>query len=170
VVGEDLKLSYADLNARVNRLAQHIVARNVRPEQVVAVALPRSVELVVALLAVLEAGAAYLPVDLDYPTERIRFIFDDAAPVAVVTTTAVLAMLPESDAVLRILVDINEIAGETARYPCTDLTEFEQVRLPVPRVLPISYIPRGQQDGPRGLWSRIRAWSTGCCGCSTSTV
>ncbi|MFF1651738.1 amino acid adenylation domain-containing protein, partial [Streptomyces sp. NPDC058240] len=83
VVGEGLVLSYAEVEERANRLARWLMGRGVGPEGVVALVLPRSVEIVVAQLAVLKAGAAYLPVDPDYPAERIAFMLEDASPVLV---------------------------------------------------------------------------------------
>ncbi|SDY35488.1 non-ribosomal peptide synthase domain TIGR01720/amino acid adenylation domain-containing protein [Lysobacter sp. yr284] len=85
VVGEDAQLSYAELNARANRLARRLIAHGAGPESIVAIALPRSAELVVALLAVLKAGAAYLPLDTDYPADRLAFMLDDARPVQLIT-------------------------------------------------------------------------------------
>ncbi|MFQ6310383.1 AMP-binding protein, partial [Lysobacter capsici] len=85
VVYEDERLSYAELNKRANRLARYLVAHGGGPESIVAIALPRSAELVVALLAVLKAGAAYLPLDTDYPAERLAFMLDDAQPVRLIT-------------------------------------------------------------------------------------
>ncbi|MEO3752517.1 amino acid adenylation domain-containing protein [Streptomyces sp. B6B3] len=82
VVFEGEELSYAELNAWANRLAHRLIANGTRPGDVVAVSLPRSLELVVALLAVLRAGAAYLPVDTGYPPERIAYLLADARPVA----------------------------------------------------------------------------------------
>lgn len=79
----EVDLTYAELNAWANRLAHALIERGAGPEQVVAVALPRSVELAVALLAVLKSGAAYLPVDAHYPAERIRALIEDAGPVCV---------------------------------------------------------------------------------------
>ncbi|MCS7477848.1 amino acid adenylation domain-containing protein [Umezawaea endophytica] len=72
-------LTYAELNAEANRLARELVAHGVGPERLVALAMPRSVELVVAILAVLKAGGAYVPVDPEYPEERRRYMLDDAS-------------------------------------------------------------------------------------------
>jgi amino acid adenylation domain-containing protein/thioester reductase-like protein len=78
-------LSYAELNARANQLAHALIAHGAGPERIVAVMMPRSLWLPVVLLAVLKAGAAYLPIDPSHPAERIRFILADARPVFLVT-------------------------------------------------------------------------------------
>ncbi|WP_215541534.1 non-ribosomal peptide synthetase [Amycolatopsis sp. CA-230715] len=88
VVFEGTALTYAELDSWANRLAHRLADRGVRPGDIVAVSLPRSLELVVALLAVLRAGAAYLPVDPDYPAERVEFMLADAAPSAVLADPA----------------------------------------------------------------------------------
>ncbi|MBK1784236.1 non-ribosomal peptide synthetase [Prauserella cavernicola] len=85
VVFEDVRLSYSELDARADELARRLVARGAGPESLVAVAVPRSAELMVALLGVLKSGAAYLPVDLDYPAERIAFVLADSGARLVVT-------------------------------------------------------------------------------------
>ncbi|WP_446048049.1 condensation domain-containing protein, partial [Streptomyces olivaceus] len=72
------ELTYAELNARANRLARLLIESGAGPGRLVAVRLPRSQELVVVLLAVLKSGAAYVPVDPEYPAERIAYIFEDA--------------------------------------------------------------------------------------------
>src|ERR1700758_2898024 len=88
-------VSYAELNARANRLARFLVSRGARPEGLVAVAMPRSAEMVVALLAVLKAGAGYVPVDLAYPPDRISYMLAEARPVAVLTTMVAGRDLPD---------------------------------------------------------------------------
>ncbi|AHH97300.1 non-ribosomal peptide synthetase [Kutzneria albida] len=83
VLSDEVELTFAELDARANALARELIAKGVGPEQVVALLLPRSVEIVVAQLAVLKAGAAYLPVDPAYPAERIAFMVEDAKPALV---------------------------------------------------------------------------------------
>ncbi|MFB9569689.1 amino acid adenylation domain-containing protein, partial [Saccharopolyspora hordei] len=88
LVFEDARLTYGELNARANRLARVLVEHGVGPEHVVALALPRSADLVVGLLAVLKAGGAYLPVDPGYPADRIAFMLADASPTLLLTDVA----------------------------------------------------------------------------------
>ena len=88
VVFEDMELSYGELNGRANRLARLLIARGVGPESLVAVVMERSADLVVALLAVVKAGGAYLPVDPGYPADRISYLLTDAAPVLALTDQA----------------------------------------------------------------------------------
>ncbi|MGQ4620053.1 amino acid adenylation domain-containing protein, partial [Nocardia sp. R7R-8] len=83
--GERVELSYAELAARVNRLARYLISVGVGPETLVALAFRRSVDLVVAMYAVAEAGGAYLPVDPDQAAERTDYILSVAAPVCVLT-------------------------------------------------------------------------------------
>ncbi|WP_143076563.1 condensation domain-containing protein, partial [Streptomyces sp. MUSC 14] len=85
VVSGRTSLSYAELEARAGRLAAVLRARGVGPDVLVAVALPRSADLAVALLGVLKAGGAYLPVDPDYPAARVGLLLDTAGPELVLT-------------------------------------------------------------------------------------
>ncbi|MFJ9737029.1 amino acid adenylation domain-containing protein [Streptomyces sp. NPDC101166] len=101
----DERLTYAALDARAEALAAGLRARGARPEEIVAVALHRSTELVVALLAVLKSGAAYLPVDPSLPAERIAFMLSDAAPVLLLTTSDVADGLPSEASAPRLLLD-----------------------------------------------------------------
>ncbi|MGC5345431.1 amino acid adenylation domain-containing protein, partial [Streptomyces sp. DT171] len=87
-------LTYGQLNSRANALAHHLIDRGVGPEDLVALAVPRSAGMIVAMLAVLKAGAAYLPVDPEYPASRITYMLDDARPVLLLTTTATRGQLP----------------------------------------------------------------------------
>ncbi|MDL2411029.1 AMP-binding protein, partial [Rhizobium calliandrae] len=73
-------LSYGELNAQANRLAHHLIALGVKPDQPVAICLQRSPAMVVAVLAILKAGGAYLPLDPAYPSQRLIQVLEDAAP------------------------------------------------------------------------------------------
>ncbi|WP_413767046.1 non-ribosomal peptide synthase/polyketide synthase [Rhodococcus pyridinivorans] len=106
----DEQLSYRELGARVHRLARHLIDVGAGPEDLVAVAMPRSLDLIVALLAVLEAGAGYLPIDPNSPADRIEFLVSDATPVAVVTTSDVEVAFPVSVPVVEIdRLDLSEV-------------------------------------------------------------
>ncbi|ALG07358.1 non-ribosomal peptide synthetase [Kibdelosporangium phytohabitans] len=83
LVFQDEALSFAELNARANRLAHWLIAQGAGPEQVVALALPRSADMIVAILAVFKAGAVYLPLDPDLPGDRKEFIRQDVNPLLV---------------------------------------------------------------------------------------
>lgn len=112
LVFEQDQLSYAELDARANRLARLLAARGAGPERIVAIALPRSVELVVGLLAILKTGAAYLPIDPDYPLDRIAFMLGDARPVTVVTNRDFAWVVPDDAG--RLVLDSAEIEAELA--------------------------------------------------------
>ncbi|MEU6482644.1 condensation domain-containing protein [Streptomyces sp. NPDC046887] len=88
VVFEDQEVTYAQLDARADELADSLRAFGIGPEGLVALALPRSVEMLASLLAVLKTGAAYLPIDPDYPADRIAHMLTDAAPALVMATEA----------------------------------------------------------------------------------
>ncbi|MGI5192705.1 amino acid adenylation domain-containing protein [Streptomyces sp. CA-288835] len=93
----DEELTYAELDARASRLARYLIERGAGPEQVVALAAGRSVLLVVALLAVVRTGAAYLPVDTDYPADRIAYMLDDARPALLLTDSTAVSQLPAGE-------------------------------------------------------------------------
>ncbi|GDY48198.1 hypothetical protein SANT12839_090800 [Streptomyces antimycoticus] len=114
VVAGGVSLSYGELDARADRLARLLADRGVRPEAFVAVALPRSVDLLVALLAVWKAGAAYLPLDTEYPADRLAYMLQDAIPELVLTTGELVPMLPDVD-IPRVLLDAPETAEALSR-------------------------------------------------------
>ena len=93
-VYEDRELSYAALDAHANRLAHHLRAQGVGAETVVGLLVDRSLEMVIGLLGILKAGAAYLPLDPSYPSERLSFMLSDAGCAVLVTQQALLERLP----------------------------------------------------------------------------
>ncbi|MFD3514820.1 amino acid adenylation domain-containing protein [Streptomyces sp. NPDC058657] len=112
VTSGDLTIGYGELDARADRLARILVRRGAGRGTYVAVALPRSAELIVALLAVLKSGAAYVPVDPDLPAGRIAYILADARPALVVTTASAASGLPAEGPPL-VLVD--EVLADDVR-------------------------------------------------------
>jgi amino acid adenylation domain-containing protein len=89
------RMSYPELDERANRLARVLLDHGAAPEVYVALALPRSVDLVVALLAVAKTGAAYVPVDPDHPAGRIAAMLAEARPALVLTTSALAGVVPD---------------------------------------------------------------------------
>ncbi|MER7187351.1 amino acid adenylation domain-containing protein, partial [Streptomyces hyaluromycini] len=118
LVHADVCLTYAELDARAARLAHALAARGAGPEQVVALAVPRSADMIVAEVAVLKTGAAYLPVDTDYPADRIAYMLDDARPVCLVTTADMVPDLPPGTDPL--VLDAPETVAELAAHPAHD--------------------------------------------------
>ncbi|MFE0250280.1 amino acid adenylation domain-containing protein [Streptomyces sp. NPDC059010] len=113
--GDDRSLSYGELWAASGRVASYLVGRaGVRRGDRVAVVMERSVDLVVALLGVWRAGAAYVPVDAGSPAERVSLVLGDCAPAAVVCAEATRALVPEGAGVRVVVVDEPGVVGELA--------------------------------------------------------
>ncbi|UNT00820.1 amino acid adenylation domain-containing protein [Streptomyces tubbatahanensis] len=109
-------LTYADLDRRAARLARLLTDRGVGPETFVGIALERSESWVVALLAVLKAGGAFMPLDPGYPDERIRFMLQDSAPELVITSEGLCERLGSTDAPL-LIMDAPETADALTTGP-----------------------------------------------------
>ncbi|MEW1583183.1 amino acid adenylation domain-containing protein [Streptomyces microflavus] len=120
-------LDYLELDRRANRLARLLVARGIGPEDRVALLLPRSIEFVVALLAVVKAGAAYVPVDPAYPAARIDHMLQDAAPACVLATSATdsAARAAGRDA---LLLDSQEVLDELSGLADTAPADADRTR------------------------------------------
>ncbi|MEU2912238.1 amino acid adenylation domain-containing protein [Streptomyces massasporeus] len=124
VTGDGQQLSYAGLNASANRLARELVAHGVGPETVVALVMPRSPELVTAVLAVLKAGAAYLPVDPELPPARREFLLSDAVPHLVLTHTRLAGDLPTR--LPQLLLDAPDTRARVAARAPGDLSTADR--------------------------------------------
>jgi len=99
------ELTYAELNARANRLARRLLSHGVGPERIVGVLLPRSDLLVTAIIAILKTGGTYMPLDPDLPADRIATMIDDAGPTVILAKADLTDGLPEQIAVPRLLLD-----------------------------------------------------------------
>ncbi|MFJ6432026.1 amino acid adenylation domain-containing protein [Streptomyces sp. NPDC091416] len=145
---EGVSLSYGELNAAANRLARVLVDRGVGPESLVAVALPRSAEMIVALLGVLKAGAAYVPVDPSYPADRIAYLLDDANPALVIATTQVSDDLNGEG---WLLLDAPGTIADLAGRPDGDLTQDERVSPLLPQHPAYVIYTSGSTGRPKGV-------------------
>jgi amino acid adenylation domain-containing protein len=117
VVFRGEQLSYAELNAAANRLARHLRAAGVGRDIPVGLALERSPRLIVAVLAVLKAGGAYMPLDPTYPAERLRMMIEDSRPTLVATERDAGAFLPDTTPIVR----LDEDAPRIDAYDADDL-------------------------------------------------
>ncbi|HEY9331242.1 MAG TPA: amino acid adenylation domain-containing protein [Streptomyces sp.] len=127
VIDGERRISYAELNAAANRMARDLLARRIGPEDRVAVALPRSHELITAVWAVFKAGAVYVPVDPAYPADRIAYMLDDSAPDVVVTDEAVAAAMPDGPPQRSLLIiDDPVVARRLASRPDGDIGTHER--------------------------------------------
>ncbi|MFI6172357.1 non-ribosomal peptide synthase/polyketide synthase [Nocardia sp. NPDC051052] len=137
----DTEVTYRQLDVRSNGVARELISRDVGPDDVVAVALPRSAELIVALLGVLKAGGAYLPIDPGYPSDRVAFVLTDAAPVVVVTDSATAKVLPDT-AIAHLCIDTTDIG---------DVVALDRVRVVRPQNLAYVIYTSGSTGVPKGV-------------------
>ncbi|WP_431041735.1 amino acid adenylation domain-containing protein [Streptomyces sp. P1-3] len=146
VVADGTDVSYAELDGRANQLAHHLIAQGVGPESLVAVVLDRGVELMVALLGILKAGAAYLPVDPAYPAERIAHMLDDSRPVVVLGTTGTVEAVPATAPVT--LLDAPETAAALAQASTQGVAKWREDALEHPAYV---IYTSGSTGRPKGV-------------------
>ncbi|SCF50069.1 amino acid adenylation domain-containing protein, partial [Micromonospora matsumotoense] len=136
---EGVAMSYADLNARANRLARLLVTRGVGPESVVGLCLPRGLDMVAAIIAVWRAGGAYLPIDPEYPAERIAYLVSDARPQVVLTTSSCANVLPP------------EVAPVVVDAPMPDHADVGLPAAPAPAQAAYVIYTSGSTGRPKGV-------------------
>jgi amino acid adenylation domain-containing protein len=117
LVSGDYQLSFSQLNERANQLAHRLIASGAAPDSLVAICCDRSAQMAVAVLAVIKAGAAYLPLDPAYPAARLQFMLDDARPRLLLTQEPLLASLP---AALPQLICLDSEASAINAYPTSN--------------------------------------------------
>ncbi|MFF7231772.1 amino acid adenylation domain-containing protein [Streptomyces sioyaensis] len=117
-------LTYSELNARANQLARLLIQQGAGPEKHVAVIVPRSVDLIVSMLAVFKSGAAYLPIDPAYPEDRVAYILADACPSLVLTLDSLAPGLVGHDS---LVLDRPGTAAALAACAGTDLTDSDRL-------------------------------------------
>ncbi|MFC4377361.1 amino acid adenylation domain-containing protein [Nocardia halotolerans] len=137
-------LTFGELLGCASALARALIAHGAGPETLVAVAVPRSAELPVALLAVLLSGAGYLPIDSGYPAQRLEYVIDDAKPTVLLTTTAESSRIPRTELPV-VLLD------EQSAHPSTPLRPAER-RAPLrPDHLAYVIYTSGSTGQPKGV-------------------
>ncbi|MDX2391908.1 amino acid adenylation domain-containing protein [Streptomyces sp. DK15] len=149
VVLGDVELTYAELDARANRLARHLGRLGVEPDDVVGLCMDRSPELVVGLLAILKAGAAYLPLDPEAPRARLTQITADARAQVCLTLGHQAANAPEVAHLVRVDEDREAFATLSADRPDVAVT---------PRNLVSVYYTSGSTGAPKGVASTHEGW------------
>ncbi|MDG9720866.1 non-ribosomal peptide synthetase [Streptomyces sp. DH24] len=150
VAGDRRTLTYRELDERSNRLARLLLARGVRRGDLVALAVPRTVDLPVAVLGALKAGAAYLPIDPDSPADRAAYILGDAAPSAMVTATADLLARPSGD-VPAVVLDDPDTTAALAALPAAPVRDDERGGAPLPDQAAYVIYTSGSTGRPKGV-------------------
>lgn len=128
IVHNGERMTYDELNRAANRLAHHLIRQGLGAEDIVAIVLPRSLEMVVAIIAVTKAGAAYLPIDPAYPAERVDYLIRDARPAAVLVADGTHDEV-RLESALRICLDTSKTAALLSRQRDTDPKDADR-RLP----------------------------------------
>ncbi|HEX8288570.1 MAG TPA: amino acid adenylation domain-containing protein [Pyrinomonadaceae bacterium] len=125
VVWNNERLSYGELNARANQLAQFLRKQGVKPETIVGVYVERSFEMIIGVLGVLKAGGAYLPLDSNYPSERLQHMVGDAGVSLLITQENLKSKTSEFsvDKIFCLDSDWSEISNESVQNPETDVTQ-----------------------------------------------
>ncbi|WP_085918222.1 amino acid adenylation domain-containing protein [Halomonas sp. CSM-2] len=121
LIFDDQHLSYAELNTRANRLAHYLIGLGVKPETRVGIAMERSIEMVVGLLGILKAGCAYVPLDPEYPAERLAFIAEDSGIELLLTQHHLRESLPVADGLNVIELDQLDVAHHASTNPSVTL-------------------------------------------------
>jgi amino acid adenylation domain-containing protein len=95
VTFKDLTLTYRELNKRANQLAHKLIALNIKPDQLVGICLPRSLEMVIAMLAVMKSGGAYVPLDPAFPIQRLGYMVENSEVISLITFESIKSSFPE---------------------------------------------------------------------------
>ena len=149
VVYQDRRLTYSELNRRANQLAHLLIGKGIGPEDTVALALSRSTEMIVGLLGILKAGAAYLPLDPNYPQNRLAFMVQDTKPTCMLTDSHILPRVPTIAS--HILLDDPHISETLARLAKTNPSDRERHTPLTPQNAIYVIYTSGSTGSPKGV-------------------
>ncbi|SFM76988.1 non-ribosomal peptide synthetase [Variovorax sp. OV329] len=149
-------VSYAELNRHANRIAHRLIALGLRPDARVGLCAERSVEMVAALLGILKAGAAYVPLDPGYPADRLAYMLGDSAPAVLLTQSQLAGKIPAGEATVLLLDDAAAWAGQPEHNP-----DAHALGLSASSLAYIIYtsgstgLPKGVMNEHRGVVNRL---------------
>lgn len=146
----DSRLTYRQLSGRAMQLARELIARGLGAEDVVAIAIPRSVDSLVAIFGVLASGAAYMPLDLDYPRERLALMCDDAQPQLLLTHSTLLERMPEGS---YLCIDDTTVRAACDAHPATPVVDSERRVAQRGEHLAYMIYTSGSTGRPKGVMS-----------------
>jgi amino acid adenylation domain-containing protein len=152
---EDQSLTYAELGALSNRMARLLISRGAGPESVVAIRMPRSLALIVATLAVIKTGAAYLPLDPGHPAERVAYMVRESRPICTLTTASMAEGTPGDGP--RLVIDSPETRRLLESLPDADLGDGERTQPLRPEHPVYVLYTSGSTGRPKGVVLPSRA-------------
>ncbi|RZK76580.1 MAG: amino acid adenylation domain-containing protein, partial [Pedobacter sp.] len=145
VLNEEAEISYAELNERSNQLAHYLQSKGVTAETLVPVCIERNINMLIGILGVLKSGAAYVPIDPEYPEERISYMLEDTNATLIISSVQSRASLPDCQGVSLIELDgIDQI--ELAKQPKSNLKGTTQ-----PHTLAYVIYTSGSTGNPKGV-------------------
>lgn len=145
------RLTYRQLHERANKLARLLISRGAGPERLVGLLLPRTTDMLVAMLAVLKSGAAYLPLDPAYPDERLRFVVGDARPSCLLTDTAHAGRGLGTPTGPLVVLDDESVRAELASHASHDITDGERAEPLTPGHPAYVIYTSGSTGAPKGV-------------------
>lgn len=146
----DVSLTYRQLSARAMQLARELIARNLGADDVVAIGIPRSVDSLVAIFGVLASGAAYMPLDLDYPRERLTLMCDDAQPQLLLTHSSLVERMPQG---AYLCIDDAAVRAACDAHPTAPVNDSERRVAQCGEHLAYMIYTSGSTGRPKGVMS-----------------
>jgi amino acid adenylation domain-containing protein len=151
IVQGERSFTYQELNQQANRLAHYLIARGIGPESLVGIALDRSPHMVVAILAAWKSGAAYLPLDPEYPLRRLDHMLADAQPAVVLTVEKLREQLPQSSATEFIFLDAANIQTDLMLSPTHNPSQADRAMPLLPQHPAYLIYTSGSTGMPKGV-------------------
>ncbi|MDA0900306.1 MAG: amino acid adenylation domain-containing protein, partial [Proteobacteria bacterium] len=150
----DQKLTYKELNIRVNQVAHFLQNLGVLPDEVVAISMERSLDLVIGLLAILKAGGAYLPLDTDYPSERLQFMLQDSKVKILMTHSNLQHLFSDYSGNIVKINEIDAVLNEQPHFNPTSSTTPDNLIYLI-YTSGSTGVPKGVENTHRSLVNRI---------------